>query len=114
MAKLERHFKTDIGTLLGWLDHQILSGSISASLEDSSSFRTDGTRCEMRVYERYSWLGGNRLSLSIMAFEAGDGSVHLSAITSGGSQAMFMKINTFGEENFLEEVRRILDRYQSN
>ncbi len=113
MAKLERHLKADIGTLLGYLDHQILSGSISASLEDSSSFRCDGFRCEVRVYERFSWLGGNRLSLSITVLGTPEGTVHLSAIASGGSQAMFYKINTLGEENFLEEFRRILDSYQN-
>ena len=32
----------------------------------------------------------------------------VTAITSGGSQAMFFKINTFGEESFLDKLREIL------
>ena len=32
----------------------------------------------------------------------------LSAITSGGSQAIFFKINTVGEENFLRALEEIL------
>ncbi len=36
-----------------------------------------------------------------------------SAITSGGSQAMFFKINTFGEEAFLDKLREISRRKQS-
>jgi len=34
--------------------------------------------------------------------------IHLSAIASGGSQALFFKLNTFGEEAFLDKLREIL------
>lgn len=37
-----------------------------------------------------------------------DGDVHLSAITAGGSTAMFFKLNTFGEEAFLEKLKELL------
>jgi len=32
----------------------------------------------------------------------------MSAIASGGSQALFFKINTFGEEAFLDKLRELL------
>jgi hypothetical protein len=35
----------------------------------------------------------------------------LSAITSGGSQAVLLKINTFGEEAFLDCVREIVQGF---
>jgi hypothetical protein len=41
------------------------------------------------------------VSLNLTAAEC-EGWVFASAITSGGSQAMFFKINTAGEESFLE------------
>lgn len=53
-------------------------------------------------------MGGNRVSLNVTLFQVGDGPVELSAITSGGSQAMFFKINTLGEEAFLDKLREIL------
>ena len=37
------------------------------------------------------------------------GKLHLTAITAGGSQAMFFKINTWGEEAFLDTLARVLD-----
>ena len=37
-----------------------------------------------------------------------DGGVHVTAITSGGSQALFWKINTFGEEAFLQKLADLL------
>ena len=46
--------------------------------------------------------------MSVTLFQGEDGAIHLSAITSGGSQAMFFKINTFGEEAFLDKLAKIL------
>lgn len=65
-------------------------------------------RTSVRVFERYSTTGGNRVSLSVTLFQVDDGSIRISAITSGGSQAMFFKMNTFGEEAFLDKLRKIL------
>ena len=42
-----------------------------------------------------------------------EGELFLSAIAAGGSQAIFFKINTFGEEAFLNQVVHIVERYQS-
>ena len=61
------------------------------------------------VVHRYSAMGGNRVSLNITLFQNGNGPVKLSAITSGGSQAMLFKINTFGESAFLDRLSEILD-----
>lgn len=107
MAKLERRVTGDFNSILRKIEEGILSGSISASLEDSSDFYIGDTRCSVRVFERYSYMGGNRVSLSVTLFGNSD-TIQLSAITSGGSQAMFFKINTFGEEAFLDKLREIL------
>ena len=61
------------------------------------------------VFERYSAFGGNRVSLSVTLYQEGDGPVQLSAISSGGSQAIFAKVNTFSEEAFLNKLREIVD-----
>ena len=80
---------------------------MSATLEDRSDFREGTARCSVRVFERYSSVGGNRVSLSVTLFQNG-GDICLSAVTSGGSQAMFWKVNTFGEEAFLEKLQALL------
>ena len=66
-------------------------------------------RCTVRVYERYSFAGGNRLSVTVTLVGNGD-DLFLSAITAGGSQAVFFKIITWGEEAFLEKVQEIAER----
>ena len=108
MAKLERTLHGDFDLILGNIEQGILNGSVSASLEDKSDFVSDGSRCSIRVFERYSYLGSNRVSLSVTLFQGKDGIIRLSAITSGGSQAMFFKINTFGEQAFLEKLEAVL------
>ena len=108
MAKLEQTVRGDFNELLSRIERGIMGGSISASLEDESDFSDGVSRCSVRVFERYSWLGGNRVSLSVTLFQGADGSIRLSAITSGGSQAMFWKVNTFGEAAFLDKLRELL------
>ena len=71
-------------------------------------FVSGNARCSVRVFERYSFLGSNRVSLSVTLFQGADGITHLSAVTSGGSQAMFFKINTWGEDAFLDKLRDVL------
>ena len=61
------------------------------------------------VFERYSMIGGNRLSLTLTLFQNGDSPIRLSAITAGGSQAVFFKVNTLGEESFLDDVKDLLE-----
>ncbi len=107
MAKLEMTITGDFYETLQKIQTGILNGSVSASLEDSSDFYIGDIRCSVRVFERYSYMGGNRVSLNVTLFGSGD-TLHLSAITSGGSQAMFFKVNTLGEEAFLDKLREIL------
>ena len=108
MAKLEQTLKGNFRQILSNIENGILNGSVSASLEESSDFYDNGAKCSVRVFERYSYLGGNRLSMSVTLFQNGDGPIRLSAITSGGSNAVFFKVNTWGEDAFLDKLREIL------
>ena len=108
MAKLEKTLTGNFNQILKNIEEGILSGSTSATLEESSNFISGDARCSVRVFERYSYTGSNRVSLNITLFQNGDEPVRLSAITSGGSQAAFFKINTFGEKAFLDKLKEIL------
>lgn len=108
MAKFEKVLYGQFDNILKKIEDGVLGGSISASLEESSDFANGTARCSVRVFERYSYAGGNRVSLSVTVFQNGDGPVYISAVTSGGSQAMFFKMNTWGEESFLEKFKEIL------
>lgn len=109
MAKLERKFTGSFSAILKKIEAGILNGSISAALEESSDFRDGDARCSVRVFERYSYMGGNRLSLTVTLFQGTDGVIYLSAITAGGSNAMFFKVNTWGENAFLDKLNELLD-----
>lgn len=109
MAKLETSLTGNFDQILDKIENGILFGSVSATLEDASDFRCGSSRCSVRVFERYSYIGGNRVSLNVVLFQGEDGKIDLSAISSGGSQAVFFKFNTFGEEAFLDKLRELLD-----
>ena len=109
MAKFEKSFQGDFDHALPLLHQAVMDGSTTASLEDGSDFRCGDARCAVRAYERYSYFGGNRVSLSVTLVGRGE-ELFLSAITSGGSQAMFFKVNTWGEESFLDALEEVVDR----
>ena len=112
MAKLEYNLTGNFDALLDYLHDGILNGSSSASWEDSSDYTGAEFRCAVRVYERYSFFGGNRVSLNLTLVGEGN-RLFLSAITSGGSQAMFLKINTVGEESFLDLLEELVEQWNS-
>ena len=107
MAIFEKKYRGDFDSLLRKVEKAVLDGSVSASLEESADYATPQGRCSVRVFERYSYAGGNRVSMSVTLFQAGE-EIHLCAITSGGSQAVFFKVNTWGEETFLETLQDAL------
>lgn len=109
MAKFEKVVHGNFNEILSKIEREIVSGSISASLEESSDFQSDNARCSVRVFERYSYSGGNRVSLSVSLFQDySSEDIFVSGIATGGSQAAFFKINTLGEEAFLDKLKELL------
>ena len=101
MAIYTRSIDGKFSETLEKIHNGILDGSLSASYEDGSDWEKDGVKWAERVYDRYSTFGGNRVSLNVTLVGT-DGDLFLTGITSGGSQAVFFKINTLGEDAFLD------------
>lgn len=109
MAKYERKLSGDFDEVLQMCEYAVIKESLSASFEAGSDFTVGNARVCVRVYERFSYFGGNRVSLNITL--AGEGNdLFLSAITSGGSQAVLFKLNTVGEETFLDTLVRAVEK----
>ena len=109
MAKFTHVIHGDFDRILKTIEKGVLDASVSATLEDGWDVRDGNSRCSVRVFERYSYAGGNRVSMNVTLFQAGN-AVRLCAITSGGSQALFFKVNTLGEETFLETLKDVIQK----
>ena len=109
MAKYEKHLTGNFDELLELVTDGVLNGSMSASYEDGSDWTNGTVRCAVRVFERYSYMGGNRVSMNV-TLVGNDRDLFFSAITSGGSSAVFFKLNTLGEESFLEKLVPMAER----
>ena len=110
MAKYETRLTGSFNGLLRTIEKGIPASSMSASYEDGSDWSAGDVSCAVRVYERYSMAGGNRVSMNITLVGKGE-DLFLTAITSGGSQALLFKINTLGEETFLNCLIDIVEGY---
>lgn len=110
MAKYEQCLNGNFTEFLNWLHNDITNGSSSVTYEDGSDIKLRDVSVAVRVYERYSMAGGNRVSMNVTVTGLGE-DLFVSAITSGGSQAVFFKMNTIGEETFLELCQDSVERY---
>lgn len=111
MAKYEKTLIGNFNEFLQYIDSEIINGSSSAKLEDGDDIAYNDVKCAVRVYERFSYIGSNRVSLNLTLFGT-DQKFHITGITAGGSQAVFFKINTIGEESFLEELQKAVNKYE--
>ena len=86
------------------------NGSITGELLDEYIVPYSGGRSIVQVYEKHYYRAGNRLTLTVTLFGRDD-ALQLFAAASGGSQAVFLKINTLGEEAFLRRFIDAIERY---
>jgi hypothetical protein len=108
VAKYERQLTGDVDELIAHVDQAIPMTSSTGQIESAGDYTIGDARMVVRVYERYSAMGGNRVSLSVSVLAVGE-QLEVCAITSGGSQAMFWKMNTFGEESFLSKAVQAIE-----
>jgi hypothetical protein len=113
MAKYERRLRGNFNEFLNWIHRDITNGSSSVSYEDGSDIDLMDSRVAVRVYERFSMAGGNRVSMNVTIAGTGEDLI-ICAITSGGSQAVFFKLNTIGEETFLKICSDSVESYIRN
>ena len=112
MAKYEAELHGDFYEIIEAVNDAVISNSASATLEDKSDFSTVNAICAVRVYERYSYSGSNRVSMNVTLLKS-DERIFITVITSGGSQGMFLKFNTFGESSFLDTVTATIEKYRN-
>lgn len=113
MAMYQKTFQGNKAQYFHFLEHmqnEIINGSVSASLEESSRFVEDNIIVQVDMFERYSFFGKNRVALSVTSIFKDD-RIHITAMSSGGSQAVLMKINTVGEESFLNRYIKCAEAY---
>ena len=111
MAKYAARINGDVNAFCAYMKESILDGSMSASFEDEFEVERGGVRCVTQVYERYSMFGSNRVSLSLTVI-GHEGWLDVCAITSGGSEAILFKLNTVGEQSFLETAQHAIEEYR--
>ena len=110
MAKYTKVFTGDYNHFIKYVEKEIIEGSMSASVEDKHQTIINNVNCTILVFERYSYIGNNRVSMNvtIVGYES---RIELIAVTAGGSQARFFKVNTWGEEAFLDKIIYSVDDY---
>ena len=107
MAKFKCSLQGDYDQALRFFHNGILEEGTGAQYAEESHFQSSSMRVTVRVYERYSVLHRNWLSLTLTL--AGDGEkLYLSGITAGGSGSIF-RFATRSEETFLDTLKKLAE-----
>ena len=114
MAKLEQKLIGDFDQIIKLIEDGIKCGIPSAALASWSDFSDGDSRCAVRVFDKYSYVDESKLSFSVTLFQKANGPIHLSAITAGGNQVEWLKINRSGEKELLDKLKEITFNFQQS
>lgn len=109
MVLYEHRLRGDADALLSAIEDSVMR-SVTAKREASSDLTVGDARMVIRTYERFSATGASRVSLTISVLAHGD-ELAVVAVSAGGSQAVFFKMNIFGEQAFLKLARTAIDGF---
>ena len=110
MARFQTTLTGDPQALVAHLDEAILGGSLTADREEATAQRIGDAQMMVLVYERFSAIGGNRVSLSVSILAVGR-QLAVTMVGAGGSHALFFKVNNFSDGAFLTKGRRALESF---
>ena len=110
MAKYEITVKADLDELVRYIDRSLAEQSTTLSTEEQCEYTADGVRIKVMGYERFAYSGSSRVGMTVTYVASGE-LVRVIGIAVGGSQAMFMKINTWSESNFLDTLIYAVKRF---
>lgn len=111
MARYEATVHGTIEELKGFIDKNKQRLGATISTEEETDGVVDEVKYYMVGFERYAYLGQNRVSLNISMLEYSEG-VRVVATSLGGSQAAFFKINHWSEDNFLNDFVSLIEAYE--
>ena len=113
MAKYETTVHGTIEDVRNFIDANLSYLGETISIEEQTLGEAGGVKYYVAGLERYAFIGQNRVSLNMTMLEYKDG-VRVIATSLGGSQAVFMKVNHWSEDNFLQAFVNLLDAYEKN
>ena len=85
-----------------------LGKSLSSSLEETFDEVFGETKCSIRTIERYTLMGDNRVSMTIVFVQSGNDPIHIMATSTGGGNGP-LKVFAWGEASFLGTLKNTLE-----
>ena len=109
MAKYKARINGHFDSVVEHIKREIMQSSLSSSLEEQETIYKGNVKICILAFERYSYSGGNRLSLNVIIVGEND-NIDIVGTTTGGSNATFFKFNTIGEDAFLEKLIQAINK----
>ena len=111
MAIYKNNVPGTIDSLKKYISDNVGALGFSISAEEEDEGVVGNTKYYIAGFERFGYISQNRVSLNITLLEA-DAGVKVIATSLGGSAGAIFKINTWSEENFLNDFADLIERYK--
>lgn len=110
VAKYVDQIPGDIDEFTSYFEKAILERKLFSTVKHQFRTKVNDVCCSVQVFEGYTFLGGNWLTMNVTAIEYG-GQLKVAVMTSGGSNALFFKNSSLGvdaEIKMLKEAKEII------
>lgn len=109
MAFFQQRIKGDLLAVTEDFERQFIQLGESEVVDQKTTEFEGITVCVYNL-ERYSFLAKNRMALNV-TFLAKEKEILITATSAGGSNALFLKINTWSEEGYVGEFAQWYEQF---
>ena len=110
MAHYQHQLTGDADDFVAYLDRAIPEGSVTTKFETGADHWIGDARMIVHTYERYSALGGNRVSLCISILSVGN-AMALSAVSLGRQPGDVLQAEHLRRGAFLKRAVSAIEAY---
>lgn len=114
MGKFVTQIQGNIDEFTRYMEQAMLREKLFSEIRHQFRTKINGVRCCVQTFERYSFRGGNWLTMNVTSLEYA-GMLKIVVMVSGGSNNVLFKYWSFGVESearVLEEAKRIIAAYR--
>lgn len=107
MAQITLRGIGNAAQIINAVDQEIEQSGMSVDIVGRNTLHLDDVTVYLRVYEKFYYRAGNRVSLTLMLCES-RGEIHATAVSAGGGNGVFLRFSWGAEESFLTVVEQAL------
>ena len=111
MAEFQKKVKGSSKAFVDYLIAHQKSLGVAVSVDNSYAYQVNDVDIDIMMFEKYSFTGGNRIAMSVTCIGYSE-EFDVLALVAGASNALFAKVNLYGEDAFLQKFVECVNDFE--